>query len=114
MDRNFTALMIGNSVLHGFIYAAILAVTWIGWIRHRRAGYLVLVFWALTALIGVAAIPFINLFAQRFIRDAFPATPVGSLSLAVGFLFQLISSACLLTGMAMLVFGRQAASSVER
>lgn len=114
MDRNFTALMLGNSVLHGFIYAAILVVTWIGWIRHRRAAYLVLAFWALTALIGMAAIPFINGFAQRFVRDAFPATPAGTLLLALNFLFRVISSACLLTGMAMLVFGRQSAPAGQR
>jgi hypothetical protein len=57
MDRNLTALVIGNSILHGFIYAAVLAIMWIGWLRHRRAAYLVLVLWALSALLGMAVIP---------------------------------------------------------
>jgi len=41
-------------VLHGLLIAVTLVIVWIGWLRQRRIGFLVLVAWALTALFSMA------------------------------------------------------------
>ena len=47
-------MYIANTVLYGLGMAGVLIIVWMGWLRTRRFGYLVLAAWALACILGTA------------------------------------------------------------
>ena len=104
----YQAFSIANMVLFGFAMAGVLVIVWIGWLRTRHIGYLVLAAWALTTMAGMAI-------SYLPIAAALAGQP-GGYEVAQKFMLWLhllrviVTSLLLLAGMGLLVFrdGRSA------
>lgn len=92
-------------ILNGLLLAMMLMVVWIGWLRQRRVGFLVLVAWALVALFGMLGEWLSFPYAHDLLRKLFPSPATDVLTVLPLVLSSLVSSALLLAGLALLVFG---------
>lgn len=91
-------------ILHGVISLAVLLVVAIGWRRHRKLGYLILVVWAIVALfsgLGSLYVPFL----MRWLGTQFTSTQVATFIGIHNSIAHLVSGGLLLVGLALLVFG---------
>ena len=92
-----------SMILYGFGMAGVLVIVWIGWLRTRRAGYLVLAVWAIAAMAGMAAsyLPLLQVVMGKTLNSDNTVRMMMWLNL----FRTIVSSALLLTGLALLVFG---------
>src|SRR5436305_4622426 len=107
-NRPFMWIFTLNTMAHVLLTVAILAIVWIGWMRHRHIGFLWLAGWALVSLINVLGswtwMPIVqNLMNKMFggTTSSFPLAMLPQLASSM------ISTLLLLTGIALLVFHRK-------
>ena len=101
-------LFIFTRIVHTLLMLAILVVVWIGWLRQRHMGFLLLVGWALVALINVVGTWTWMPIAQNLMLKIFPGASSNYVLRGLpSVASSLLSTLLLLTGLAMLVFHRK-------
>lgn len=93
-----------HSFAHACLLTALLVVLWIGWLRQRAAGYLVLIAWALLALFSIGG-QLLGLppFEGGF-KTILPKAWTIIANIPPHFVVSLVSAVLLFVGLAMLVF----------
>lgn len=92
-------------ILIGFSTAAVLVIVWIGWLRTRRLGYLVLAAWTLTVMMGSAMqTSFFFPAVQYLFGNTLSQESRVELLMWAQLIRLLISTALLIGGLLMLVF----------
>src|SRR6185503_112348 len=74
MTPAYTWIFTASAVFHTAIFLVTLVVVWIGWLRQRRIGFLVLAAWGLVALFNVVAPSLLGL-AFAWYQNLFPNVP---------------------------------------
>jgi len=103
MTQIYHALSIANLLLYGFCTAGVLVIVWIGWLRTRQVAYLVLAAWALSVMAG-AALSYLPWFLS--VSGLGGQTSTTHVVMWMNLARTVLSSALLLLGLGLLVFGR--------
>jgi hypothetical protein len=102
-STHYTWFSILSTVLHGSISVVTLTIVAIGWVRHRRPGFLVLAVWALVNLFNSFSGIIIGAM-QPWLARMFPGVDRIILVQTPYLISYLVSSVLLLAGLALLVF----------
>jgi hypothetical protein len=109
LERNAPPMMMSHSflsIVSTFLFslgmAGALIIVWMGWLRTRRIGYLILAAWAIVAMAGAATSWFYLPLTRKMSVSSQAALQI-TLALNIG--RTVISSVLLLTGLWLLVFG---------
>jgi hypothetical protein len=109
MTNPYQSLSIASAVLYGFTMAGVLMLVWIGWLRTRQFGYLVLAAWALATMARMAFsyLPMVQSFLGK------PANSDSTFRVIMwsNLLGTIVTAVLLLTGIGLLVFGQRRPSS---
>ena len=98
MNNSYQAPSIANMVLFGFAMAGVLVIVWLGWLRTRHIGYLVLAAWALASMAGIAMTYFPTV-------ATLAGKPAGyEVMIWLHLIRVIVTSVLLLTGLGLLVF----------
>ena len=105
MANQYQVLSLVSMVLFGFGMAGVIVIVWIGWLRTRQLGYLVLAAWALTTAAGMATsyLPALqSFFGKPMNQDA-----MLKMMMWTNLVRTLVSSALLVFGLGLLVFAQR-------
>ena len=107
MTPAYTWIFIASAIFHAVVFIVTLVVVWIGWLRQRRVGFLVLAVWGLVALFNVAGPALVFPFGSVWFQKLFPHVPQHLLVTFPSIIGSGVSSLLLLAGLALLVFRSQ-------
>ena len=102
MSTPYFALSIASMFVYGFTMAGVLVCVWIGWLRTRHVGYLILAAWSLVSMAGMAA-SYLPAMQSWFGRSA-NSQVTQQLVMWINLLRTIVSSLLLLAGIGLLVF----------
>lgn len=103
MANQHTWFVVMNVVFNLSVSLVLLTIVTIGWLRHRRMGFLLLIGYGLTALSG-STLGWFSGVLQPFLRRLFPNADQFLLMVMPQFGVSIVTSIFLLTGLALLVF----------
>ena len=106
MNANTQWISAVQAILSGLTTAGVLTIVWIGWLRTRRIGYLILAAWSLTVLFGVVMQSLYFPIAQTFLGNSLSNQMRYEFLMWAQLIRSLVSGALLLAGLALLVLGR--------
>ena len=103
MNFSMDWYLVVNFILQTSIHLILVTVLAIGWMRHRRLGFLVLALWAVVSLLGGVGLGLLA-YNHSWLRKVFPNQPVQMLVMIPHLCSYFITSVMLGTGLALLVF----------
>ena len=111
MTNTYSAFSFFNLTLHGFAMAAVIVIVWLGWLRTREPGYLVLAGWALASMAGMALyyVPTV----QAFFGGPRNSNSTMQFMMWSNLIRTIVTSVLLLAGLGLLVFGRRSGTKAE-
>ncbi len=104
MTPAYTWIFTASAVFHALVFIVTLVVVWIGWLRQRRIGFLVLVVWVLVGLFNIMGPALWMAVASGWLTKLFPTVPQHLVTVLPNVLGSFVSSVLLMTGLALLVF----------
>jgi hypothetical protein len=105
VNANLQWISTVQAILTGLTTAGVLTIVWIGWLRTRRIGYLVLAAWSLTVLLGVVMQSLYFPIVQTFLGNNVRNQMRYEFFMWAQLIRSLVSGALLIAGLALLVFG---------
>ncbi len=103
MDKHL-GLQLASLLVHGLFLTATLVVCWLGWLRHRHPGYLVLLAWDCGSLFLLATSWLLPSLLGRIAPAASSGQNQYWFILGLNLIGFVLNSSLLLLGLALLVF----------
>jgi hypothetical protein len=106
MSPAYTWIYTASSLLHSSLLVVMFVVVAIGWLRHRRVGFLVLTAWTVVALFNIFGSWIWSSLAKGtpWIQKIFSSVPPHLLVAVPSMVASFLSMVLLLAGLALLVF----------